>query len=539
MSARFAVAPNGHVDDQVLTDLLADMSGLDPAPAPAPGSLASPQYLADPHGLYARARRPDFGRWLAHAARARGCTRPVRLAGEVVTVDPATGAVLDRFSTDDVPDRVLYKPCGTRRVSVCPSCAETYRWDTYQLIAAGLRGGKGVPDSIVRHPAVFSTFTAPSFGPVHTRIVTPSGTVRPCRPRRDRPVCQHGRPASCPHIHHEDDPRLGTPFCLDCYDHAYHVVWNHFSPKLWDRTMTRLRRLVAARVGRAVARRIRLRFAKVAEYQRRGVVHLHAVIRLDGYDPDQPTAILPPPAYTTPTGDVVPVLDAVALAELVTQAVRESGLQTPYHPDRPEGWPIVWGEQTYTRVINHGTPAHQPVTEDDVTDQLHVCKVAAGYLAKYATKSTEPAGVVYPRITPHNVATYADPSTHQGRLIDACWHLGRPLPDGDNETRPYRGLRRWAHTLGFGGHFSTKSRAYSTTLGRLRAARRPGNHPTAISPATADVHDLADQANQAATVVIAAWAYVGSGWLTTGDAALAARAADAARARQPATIPTQ
>jgi hypothetical protein len=31
--------------------------------------------------------------------------------------------------------------------------------------------------------------------------------------------------------------------------------------------------------------------------------------------------------------------------------------------------------------------------------------------------------------------------------------------------------RAWADMLGFGGHFSTKSRRYSTTLGALRRAR--------------------------------------------------------------------
>jgi replication initiator protein RepSA len=33
-------------------------------------------------------------------------------------------------------------------------------------------------------------------------------------------------------------------------------------------------------------------------------------------------------------------------------------------------------------------------------------------------------------------------------------------------------LIRWLHMLGFRGHFNTKSRRYSTTLGRLRAERR-------------------------------------------------------------------
>src|SRR3954471_10888861 len=131
-----------------------------------------------------RAGSDDFGRWLAHTASTRGCIRPVRLTGQIHTVDSTTGRILDtRHTPQDMPDGVLYVPCGDRRASVCPPCAETYRADTYQLIKAGLVGGKGIPASVGAHPAVFATLTAPSFGPVHTRVVNPkTGKIRPCRP---------------------------------------------------------------------------------------------------------------------------------------------------------------------------------------------------------------------------------------------------------------------------------------------------------------------------------------------------------------------
>ena len=140
-----------------------------------------------------RLLRPDFTRWQAHAARTRGCTRPVRLRGWSLTIHARTGEVVETFDTDHLPDAILYKPCGTRRESVCPACAEVYRWDAYHLIAAGLRGGKGVPASVCEHPATFLTLTPPSFGAVHTR---PDRTGRPGtgRPRLD-PCrgCQPGR----------------------------------------------------------------------------------------------------------------------------------------------------------------------------------------------------------------------------------------------------------------------------------------------------------------------------------------------------------
>ena len=43
-----------------------------------------------------------------------------------------------------MPDGVIYKSCGNRRASVCPHCAEVYRRDAFQLIRAGMIGGKGV-----------------------------------------------------------------------------------------------------------------------------------------------------------------------------------------------------------------------------------------------------------------------------------------------------------------------------------------------------------------------------------------------------------
>jgi hypothetical protein len=82
------------------------------------------------------------------------------------SLDTVTGEILHGLDTEDLPDKVIYVPCGDRRASVCPPCGETYRADTYQLIRAGLVGGKGMPESLAAHPCVFATFTAPSFGPV-------------------------------------------------------------------------------------------------------------------------------------------------------------------------------------------------------------------------------------------------------------------------------------------------------------------------------------------------------------------------------------
>jgi hypothetical protein len=91
--------------------------------------------------LLDRAARDDYDRWLGPAMAAGGCVRPIRLRGTVRDIDPSTGEILHALNTYDTRDKVIYLPCGDRRASVCPACAETYRADTYQLIGAGLAGG--------------------------------------------------------------------------------------------------------------------------------------------------------------------------------------------------------------------------------------------------------------------------------------------------------------------------------------------------------------------------------------------------------------
>jgi hypothetical protein len=83
--------------------------------------------------------------------------------------------------------------------------------------------------------------------------------------------------------------------------------------------------------------------------------------------------------------------------------------------------------------------------------------------------------------------------------------------------------------LGFGGHFSTKSRRYSVTLGALRRARvayaiRRRRGQTVPLDAWGRPED--DQA----VIVLASWTYLGHGYQSTGEAWLAASAA--ARARE-------
>jgi hypothetical protein len=438
-----------------------------------------PNLAADPHaiaGMVTRLHDPDFRRWAAQIRDTGGCRQPIRLRGHVQHVDAATGAVLHTYSTRTEPGGVLRVPCKTRRASRCPACAETYRADTYQLIRAGLVGGKGVPDTVTAHPCLFVTLTAPSFGAVHTHRER-DGRTLPCRPRRAGGECPHGRPLSCGIRHPEDDTRIGEPLCPDCYDYTGSVLFNAVAGELWRRFTDALRRRVAKLAGltlRELRDRLVVSFAKVAEYQRRGVVHFHAIIRLDG--PDGPSSLAP----------------AWATADLLTGAVHHAAGAVSV----PLGDRILrWGTQTDVR----------PITANgDLTDQA-----VAGYVAKYATKAAECVGTLDRRIEPTDDLAALPVRDHARRLIAECLRLAS-LDD-------LAGLRldRWAHMLGFRGHFSTRSRRYSTTMTALRLARAEHAHGEAITTGRLPFFE------EDTVLVVADWRYAGHGH-TDGEALLAA-----------------
>jgi hypothetical protein len=77
--------------------------------------------------------------------------------------------------------------------------------------------------------------------------------------------------------------------------------------------------------------------------------------------------------------------------------------------------------------------------------------------------------------------------------------------------------------LGFRGHFVTKSRGYSTTLGELRgarAARCAARHQVDEEPEVDDDAELEEE--EGSTLVLSSWEYLGCGYLNPGDVLLAA-----------------
>ncbi|MFM9368397.1 replication initiator protein RepSA [Streptomyces sp. Da 82-17] len=440
----------------------ATLAGLDPAT------------LAD---VLKVAGHPGFDRIQDQIRRTGGCADPIHLQGTTVTRDRETGQILYAYSTDTEPGGRLRVACGNRRASRCPACAWTYAGDTYHLIRAGLVGDKGTPTTVREHPRVFATLTAPSFGPVHNRP-----GHRPCR---------------CGTHHPEGAPELGTPLDPDTYDYDGAVLWNNHASELWRYFTIYLRREIAARAGitqKAAKEQSRLSFGKVAEYQKRGAIHFHAVIRFDG--PDGPDT--PPPYWAT--------LDL--LTDAIHAAAARVRVDVPparYQPDPDQPaitYParvLCWGDRLDVRPIKAFGDG------SDITEQA-----VASYVAKYATKAAETTGTVDRRIGNKEALVLLDVPDHPRRLIEACLDLHAVYPD--------RKLRDWAHMLGFRGHFSTKSRRYSTTLGALRQVRadyRAAQHRAALG--LPDPDDVPEET----TLTLAHWSYAGHGH-TPGESWLAA-----------------
>jgi hypothetical protein len=442
---------------------------------------------------------PGFDSWTEALARVGNCAHPIRLRGRSETVDTATGEIVSAYSSEDEPLGVTHVRCGNRRASVCPSCSRLYAGDMFHLIRAGISGGKTVPEQVAENPLVFATVTAPSFGTVHTRR-----NGRRCHPT-SRGRCEHGEPRSCHAMHAEDDPQLGQPLCGDCYDYASHVVWQWWAPDLWRRFTIALRRLFAHALGVPATRLgevAAVQYAKVAEYQLRGAIHFHALVRLDG--PKTAGGFEP-----APDG-----LDADQLALLIREAAASVRLTVPGVDVDDPARVLAFGRQLDARAVRTGRRTDDP-------DRALSPEQVAAYLAKYATKSADDTGAT-------DTAHHARIRATVRALDDRAKRAGH---DG------YELLSKWSHMLGFRGHFATKSRRYSITLGTIRRSRRRAQallaqakeDGTPVDLAALEADLLADDDDET-TLVLGRWEFVGAGWHTDGERTLALAAA--ARARE-------
>ena len=222
---------------------------------------------------------------------------------------------------------------------------------------------------------------------------------------------------------------------------------------------------------------VRLSFVKVVEYQARGAVHLHLVVRADGIG----DGIVPPPSEIT-----AQLLGAALMVGSRAVAV--------VHPIRLDG--VVhharWGSQLDVSPIDSPAAARR----------------AARYAAKYLSKSTESTDVLDRRLknaTEVAALRTSGLSPHHRRLVECAWRLSR------RQELRFLGLRCCAHGFGFKGNAITKSRHYSTSFGALRRRRFQHQRRQALLRAPPEEPSRADE------LVIGTWRYVGIGYGLPGD----------------------
>jgi hypothetical protein len=328
--------------------------------------------------------------------------------------------------------------------------------------------------------------------------------------------------------------------CPECFDYSGAVVWNNLLGELWRRTTIYLPRQLAALLGVTQKRMhelVRVSYVKVAEYQARGLVHVHSLIRLDRRMP----------AYR---GDEIRPPDRRFTAQMLEDALHGAAEAVSVSvPDELGGGMVRWGPQLDV----------QQLAEDGEERRRR-----ASYLAKYSTKSTEQAGGLLHRIHRSEVdsapvrehvrcylrtgfelddrvtaAIRADNAAADVRGLAPAPAIGDVVamagvraivaaaPQAPKRDRRDRRLAACAHAFGYRGHCLTKSRLWSTTFTVLRYAREEYMREQLLARGTPKQRELAQLAD---TERVAAFEFVGVGHLTTADAWLAAQAA--ARARE-------
>lgn len=184
-------------------------------------------------------------------AEAQGDARGAPGGGGARDPEPRVGGCGRPFKT---PSGAWVR-CGSRIASSCVSCAELYRGDW----AAIARSGVFEPGAEA-FAFYLLTLTAPSFGRVH---------------RVPRSAVSKRKRCGCGVTHDAGDVDLrGVPLDPDAYDYLGQVAWNRDAGSLWDRTRRRMR-----------DRWDSSEFFVVREWQDRGVLHLHVLVRVSRAEP--------------------------------------------------------------------------------------------------------------------------------------------------------------------------------------------------------------------------------------------------------------
>lgn len=461
-----------------------------------------------------RASSPGFDAWWRRAESVGFCAHPIQLSGA------------------DLHGRhqVVWTRCNNRRAQVCPSCSDLYARDTWQLVHAGAAGGHhDVPATIVGHPQVFVTLTAPGYGAVHHHTETACrDAARDGGHRR----CPHGKPLWCSTTHCRDDPLIGQPLCIDCYDYISHVLFTWYLPELWRRFTIALRRAARCELKTVGADpdSVKVSFVKVVELQARAIPHIHALIRLDPVN-DTTTAGDHTGYGRATSGGAEPrhnaqspwqsPITAPALAALINRVARQIAITVAAPAeigdlDTASGTVLVrFGTQIDTQPLAAAAPSGNEDSDTAMASDHLTPRRVARYLAKYVTKSLQDFGIAARRLSAESIASL-DVSEHVRSILTTIVVLAG-TQSGIGNTPALVGIDRWLHTLGYRGHITTKSRRYSTTMSALRSQRAQWSRQN-------NTKHVVDQHAQPQISEDIGWEFDRAGHATVGDRVLAVSA---------------
>lgn len=351
-------------------------------------------------------------------ATARGCARPI---------------VLSRSRRDAKGNFEFggkaYARCRSRRESRCPSCAEAYSRDARTIIRSG------IPDK--RTPGqhiAFLTLTAPgreAFGTANHRL-----------PGRRTGACPCGK------RHKPGYLLLGAPVAPSKFDYDRAASWNNALPELWRRFLIDLDR----ELNPGEAKNYAISYVKVVEVQRRGLWHIHALVRLD-----------PLTKHHRPEKQMYAAVKSAAASPMVG-----------YHR---------FGRQVDVKFARQRAPRRRS-GESETHYQARVKKTDtvarfAYYLSKYATKGPEHAiskgagGKYYEmHLSKLRAAGRKIADEWLEERNEASTRNGNPF--GDPRASVVRNSRANATTeaFGYGGQYLTKAQSFGKSFKALREEAR-------------------------------------------------------------------
>lgn len=330
------------------------------------------------------------------------CSRPLLL--RATRIDMATGELL--------PSLEVERRCGSRLATKCPSCSALYVGDAKAVIRSGLFDEEGTVKQ-----ATLVTLTAPGagrFGQTH----------RASRDKKGKRL----RPCACGKRHPREAAVVGTPLDPDSYDYAAAAAFNAAAGRLATVTFQKLSRVT----GR------KLQVMRVVEFQRRGLVHIHALV----------------------IGEV-----AQADLDLVVSGGPNPRTGRRIQPASHDGW--TWGPRCDARILRVGADPSEAAarTVGYVTKVIgYVTKAAADSAKGSRNHGDEMAQAGEESCTCDN----PQPDCRAGVPYGPTGLLWQSKPAAGACRRHSAARRGW----GFRGHVLSVTRNWGTTFAAVRELRR-------------------------------------------------------------------